>query len=66
MAFRYTLRLADGNDAGEVELAYQPEPGDTIRLEGNKPALVRAVVPHARISEFVDRPLYGAIVVELV
>jgi len=63
MGLLFTLRLPDGDDAGEVELTEQRQAGDTIRL-GNRVAVIRAVVPHARISEFVDRTLYDALVVE--
>jgi hypothetical protein len=64
MPFRYTLRLADGSDAGEVVLGQSPNPGDVIRISGNRLMLVRAVIPLERVEEFVDQPIYGALEVE--
>jgi hypothetical protein len=65
VSFRYTLRLSDGSDAGEYETADQSvQPGDEIRTDGNRRLRVLAVIPVAVISEFVDRPMYGALEVE--
>lgn len=64
MGFRYQLRLADGADAGEVELAYQPDAGEHLRVDGNRRMHVLAVVPTPVVEEFVDRPLYGILEVE--
>ena len=65
MGFLYTLRLSDGSDAGEYETADPGlQPGDEIRADGNRRLRVLAVIPVAIISEFVDRPMYGALEVE--
>lgn len=64
MGFRYQLRAADGSDLGEVEQAYQPVVGDTIRVDGNRRMLVTAVVPIERMQEHVTRPLYGMLEIE--
>ena len=64
MAFRYVLRLSDGSDAGEVELAQPANAGEEIRVSGNRRMLIRAAVPVERVEEFVDRPLYGFLEVE--
>ncbi len=63
--FRYTLRTPDGGDAGEVVLGQSPNPGEEIRIAGNRLMLVRAVVSSERIEEFVDwKVVYGALEVE--
>ena len=64
MGFRYQLRLADRDDAGEAEYAYQPSPGDLVYVNSARQMRVTAVVPFERIEEFVDRPLYGVLEVE--
>jgi hypothetical protein len=64
MTFRYMLRLKDGSDAGEVELAQPANVGEEIRVTGNVRARVRAVVPVEIVEEFVDRSLYGVLEVE--
>ena len=64
MSFRYALRLSDGSDAGEVELAQPASVGEEIRVAGNQRMLIRAAVPVERVEEFVDRPLYGFLEVE--
>ena len=64
MSFRYTLRLDDGGDAGEVELNQTANAGEEIRISGNRRMLVRVVVPTERLAEFVDRPIYGILEVE--
>jgi hypothetical protein len=64
MAFRYTLRLEDGSDAGEVALAQPANAGEELRVTGNVRARVRAVVPVETVEEFVDHPLYGFLEVE--
>ena len=46
MNFRYTLRLEDGSDAGEVEVAQPANVGDEIRITGN--ARGRATAPWFR------------------
>jgi hypothetical protein len=64
MGFRYSLRFADGADAGEAEYGYQPGVGDVIYLEGNKRLRVTACVPVELVEEFVERPAYGVLEVE--
>lgn len=64
MGFRYQLRLADGDDAGEAEYAYEPGVGDEIWIAGARQVRVTAIVPVERVEEFVDRPLYGVLEVE--
>ena len=58
------LRLEDGSDAGEVELAQPASAGEEIRVTGNVRARGRAVVPLEIVEEFVDRPVYGFLEVE--
>jgi hypothetical protein len=60
----YTVRFADGDDAGEAEFGYQPQAGDEVRIDGNRLVRVRAVVPVEKVAEFVDRPRYGLLEVE--
>ena len=60
----YTVRFADGDDAGEAEFGYQPQAGDEVRIDGNRLVRVRAVFPVEKIAEFVDRPRYGVLEVE--
>jgi hypothetical protein len=36
MGFRYVLRLADGDEAGEAVYAFQPDVGDVIYVDGNR------------------------------
>jgi hypothetical protein len=65
VAFRYALRLPDGSDVGEVERAdASVKVGDVIFVGGGRPALVLAVVPIARIEEFVDHPVYAMLAVK--
>jgi hypothetical protein len=64
MAFRYTLRLADGSDAGEITLDEPAAVGDEIHVTGDARARVLAVVPVETVEEFVDHPLYGFLEVE--
>ena len=64
MGFRYQLRTADGDDAGEGEWAYQPQAGDEVYLNGNRKARVLSVIPVELAGEFVDRPVYGVLEVE--
>jgi hypothetical protein len=65
VGFRYTLRLADGTDAGEVEYADTTiATGDVIRVDGNHKMLVRAVVPIEWSAEFVDGAVCGVLEVE--
>lgn len=65
MAFRYQLRLADGEDAGEVQFADGGvQAGDEIRVSGNRQMRVLAVIPVELASEFVDGPVYAVLEVE--
>lgn len=64
MGFRYQLRTAGGDDAGEAEYAFEPSAGDEIRVSGNRQMRVLAVIPVELAGEFVDRPLYGVLEVE--
>ena len=65
MGFRYTLRLPDGTDAGEVEYPdASVQAGDVIRVDGNQKMRVLAAVPVELAAEFVDGATYGARVVE--
>ena len=55
MGFRYQLRWADGDDAGEAEYPDGGiEAGDEIRINGNRLVRVRAVIPVELAAEFVD------------
>ena len=65
MAFRYELRLADGDDAATIETSEGNwQPGDTLIGHGIARFKVVSVVPLERIAEFVDEPAYGVLVVE--
>jgi hypothetical protein len=65
MGFVYALRLADGDDAGEYETGDAGiQPGDEIRANGNRLMRVRAVIPAAKIGEFVDGVEFGVLEVE--
>jgi hypothetical protein len=64
MGFRYTLRFADGDDAGEAEYSFQPDVGDLVYVNGNKQMRVTAFVTVELVGEFVDRPLFGVLEVE--
>ena len=59
MSCRYTLRLKDGSDAGEVTLEQPATVGDSIQVSGGVRARVRAVVRVKIIEEFVENPHYG-------
>ena len=66
MSFRYELRLADGDDAGSFEtFASDWKVGDTLIADGNRHYRVTAVIPLARIEEFVDGAENGVLEVEL-
>ena len=65
MAFRFELRLPDGDDAGTFETAVPDwQTGDTVIASGNVHYRVVSVVPIERIAEFVDEPAYGVLVVD--
>jgi hypothetical protein len=65
MAFRFELKLADGDDAGPIETNESNwHPGDTVIAHGNRQYRITAVVPIERIAEFVDRPLAGVLEIE--
>ena len=65
MGFLYTLRLSDGDDAGEYESSDAGiQPGDQIRANGNRLMVVRAVIPVERIGDFVDGAEHGVLEVE--
>ena len=64
MTFRYTLRLRDGTDAGEVSLEQPASVGDTLHVSGTRRMRVSVVVPTERIEEFIDPPRVGFLVVE--
>lgn len=65
VAFRYRLTFADGEDAGTVEYPDGTvQAGDEIIGDGNRRYRVTAVIPVARIAEFVDGALNGVLEVE--
>lgn len=64
MGFRYQLRFADGDDAGEGEYTFTPNPGDVIYVQGNREMRVTAVIPTERMEEFIGRPIYDVLEVE--
>jgi hypothetical protein len=64
MGFKYTLRLPDGDDAGEAEFGYQPQAGDEIRINGNQRVRVTAVIPVELAAEFVDGAVYSTLEIE--
>ena len=66
MTFRYTLRLSDGTDVGEVSLKQPASVGDTLHVNETRRMRVRVVVPTERIEEFVDQPRVGFLVVEAI
>ena len=65
MSYTFTLKLADGDDAGSVETSEANwQVGDTLTAHANRRFPVTAVVPVDRIAEFVDGPEYGVLEVE--
>jgi hypothetical protein len=55
VGFRYALRWADGDDAGEAEYPDGViQVGEQIRINGNQLVRVRAVIPAELAAEFVD------------
>jgi hypothetical protein len=64
MSHIYALRTPDGDDVGQVDLAEIVAVGDEIRGSRNRPMRVQAVVLRKRISEFLDKPRYGLLIVE--
>jgi hypothetical protein len=64
MSFRYTLRLTDGSDAGEIELEQPASVGETVHVSETRRMGVHVVFPTERIEEFVDAPRFGFLVVE--
>jgi hypothetical protein len=64
MGFRYQLRLADGEDAGQAEWQYAPRAGDVVIVSGDRQLRVRAVVPVELAGKFVDLRVYGVLEVE--
>ena len=67
MGFRYTLRFADGDDAGTVEYPGGAiQVGDEVRIDGNRLVRVRAVIPVELAGEFVDGALYDTLEIEAV
>jgi hypothetical protein len=63
MAFRYTLRLKDGCDVGEVELARPAAVGDEIGINGERQVRVFAVIAATGASSSSGRAI-GFLVVE--
>ena len=64
MTFRYNVKFADGDDAGEIELDQQAHAGEEIHLAGNRPVRILAIVPTERTGEFVGLPIDGLLEVE--
>jgi hypothetical protein len=65
MAFRFELRLPDGDDAGSIETNEQNwQTGDTVIAHGNVRYRVVSVIPVGLVEEFVDDALYGVLEVE--
>jgi hypothetical protein len=65
VGFRYALRWADGDDAGEAEYPDGViQVGEQIRINGNQLVRVRAVIPVELAAEFVDGALYGTLEIE--
>ena len=65
MGFLYTLRLADGDDAGTFDSTSSSwSVGDTLIADGNRRYKVTAIVPLEKIAEFVDDATYGLLEVE--
>src|SRR5207244_4148373 len=56
MGFRYQLRLADREDAGVAEYAYQPSPGDLVYVNGARQMRVTAVVRCTACSRSILYP----------
>ena len=63
--YRYTLRDQNGDDAGEVEIAYTPKAGEELILSGNRRVTVTAVIPVELAAEFVDDASFGVLEIEL-
>ena len=58
--FKYALRWADGDDAGEAEYPDgSVQVGEQIRIDGNRLVRVRAVIPVELAAEFVDGAVYS-------
>jgi hypothetical protein len=65
LSYRFELRLADGDDAGNLETSEANwRVGDVVVAHGNKRYRVTAVVPVERIAEFVDAPMNGVLEVQ--
>ena len=63
MTFRYTLRLSDGTDIGEVSLQQPASVGDTVQVNETRCMRVRAVVAY-RTHRGGRQPRVGFLVVE--
>lgn len=63
MSHTYTLRTPDGDDVGQVDLAELAMVGDEIRGSRNRRMRVQAVVLRERLSEFLDKPRNGLLIV---
>jgi hypothetical protein len=65
MGFPYTLRFADGDDAGTFESSRSDwQPGDEFRADGKVLYRIRAVIPLPLMDEFLEHPLSGRCEVE--
>jgi len=65
LGFRYTLRLPDGSDAGEVEYPDGGvQAGDVIRIDDNQRMRVVAAVQVEIAAEFIDGAVYAVLEVE--
>jgi hypothetical protein len=64
VGFLYRLTYPDGSDAGTAEYAYGVNPGDEIRIEGNRRMRVLSVIPSELAAEFVDGAAYAVLEVE--
>jgi hypothetical protein len=66
VAFKFELVSSDGDNLGSIETAQANwQAGDELIGHGNTHYRVVSVIPLARIAEYVDDPIYGALEVEL-
>jgi hypothetical protein len=55
MGVKYELRFADGSDAGTFETGvYDWRVGDEFTGDGNRRYRITAMIPLARMGEFID------------